>query len=130
VAGIGPLAESTDRSSSGSVTAMTATTASVPPMKRWSPTSPGARLQSYRQMPVNLYQIQTKFRDEIRPRFGLMRCREFVMKDAYSFDVDDAAASRSYEIMRDAYTRIFARCGLDFRAVEADSGTIGGSYLP
>lgn len=85
-------------------------------------------MQSYRQLPVNLYQIQTKFRDEIRPRFGLMRCREFVMKDAYSFDVDDAAASRSYEAMRDAYTRIFTRCGLDFRAVEADSGAIGGSY--
>jgi len=85
-------------------------------------------MQSYRQLPVNLYQIQTKFRDEIRPRFGLMRCREFVMKDAYSFDVDDAAASRSYEAMRAAYTRIFTRCGLDFRAVEADSGAIGGSY--
>ncbi|MCL1980199.1 MAG: proline--tRNA ligase [Proteobacteria bacterium] len=85
-------------------------------------------LQSYRQLPINLYQIQTKFRDEIRPRFGLMRGREFVMKDAYSFDVDDAGASRSYEIMRQAYTRIFERCGLEFRAVEADSGTIGGSY--
>jgi prolyl-tRNA synthetase len=85
-------------------------------------------LQSYRQLPVNLYQIQTKFRDEIRPRFGLMRGREFVMKDAYSFDVDDAGASRSYEIMRQTYTRIFERCGLEFRAVEADSGAIGGSY--
>ncbi|MBM9535869.1 proline--tRNA ligase [Desulfobulbus alkaliphilus] len=85
-------------------------------------------MQSYRQLPVNLYQIQTKFRDEIRPRFGLMRCREFVMKDAYSFDVDDAGASQSYETMRDAYHRIFTRCGLDFRAVEADSGAIGGSF--
>ncbi len=85
-------------------------------------------LQSYRQLPVNLFQIQTKFRDEIRPRFGLMRGREFVMKDAYSFDVDDAGAGRSYEIMRDAYYRIFERCGLDFRAVEADSGAIGGSF--
>jgi len=85
-------------------------------------------LQSYRQLPINLYQIQTKFRDEIRPRFGLMRGREFVMKDAYSFDVDDAGASRSYEIMRQAYYRIFERCGLDFRAVEADSGAIGGSF--
>ena len=85
-------------------------------------------LQSYRQMPINLYQIQTKFRDEIRPRFGLMRGREFVMKDAYSFDVDDAGASRSYEVMRQAYVRIFERCGLDFRAVEADSGAIGGSF--
>jgi prolyl-tRNA synthetase len=85
-------------------------------------------LQSYRQLPVNLYQIQTKFRDEIRPRFGLMRGREFVMKDAYSFDMDDAGASKSYEKMREAYFRIFERCGLDFRAVEADSGAIGGSY--
>jgi prolyl-tRNA synthetase len=85
-------------------------------------------LQSYRQLPVNLYQIQTKFRDEIRPRFGLMRGREFVMKDAYSFDVDDEGASRSYESMRRAYHRIFERCGLDFRAVEADSGAIGGSF--
>lgn len=85
-------------------------------------------LQSYRQLPVNLYQIQTKFRDEIRPRFGLMRGREFVMKDAYSFDIDDEGANRSYEIMRDAYMRIFSRCGLDFRAVEADTGSIGGSF--
>jgi prolyl-tRNA synthetase len=85
-------------------------------------------LQSYRQMPINLYQIQTKFRDEIRPRFGLMRGREFVMKDAYSFDVDDEGASRSYENMRQAYYRIFERCGLEFRAVEADSGAIGGSF--
>lgn len=85
-------------------------------------------LQSYRQLPINLYQIQTKFRDEIRPRFGLMRGREFVMKDAYSFDVDDAGASRSYEVMRQAYHRIFERCGLEFRAVEADSGAIGGSF--
>ena len=85
-------------------------------------------LQSYRQLPVNLYQIQTKFRDEIRPRFGLMRGREFVMKDAYSFDEDDTGASRSYEIMREAYNRIFTRCGLEFRAVEADSGAIGGSF--
>lgn len=85
-------------------------------------------LQSYRQLPINLYQIQTKFRDEIRPRFGLMRGREFVMKDAYSFDVNDAGASNSYEIMRQAYYRIFERCGLEFRAVEADSGAIGGSF--
>jgi len=85
-------------------------------------------LQSYRQLPKNLYQIQTKFRDEIRPRFGLMRGREFVMKDAYSFDVSDEAAGESYEKMYDAYHRIFNRCGLDFRAVEADTGTIGGSF--
>ncbi|HHD57126.1 MAG TPA: proline--tRNA ligase, partial [Desulfobulbaceae bacterium] len=80
------------------------------------------------QLPVNLYQIQTKFRDEIRPRFGLMRGREFVMKDAYSFDVDDEGASKSYEIMKESYFRIFKRCGLSFRAVEADTGSIGGSY--
>ncbi len=85
-------------------------------------------VHSYKQLPVNLYQIQTKFRDEIRPRFGLMRGREFIMKDAYSFDVSDDAASISYEKMREAYTRIFTRCGLNFRAVEADSGSIGGSF--
>ncbi len=85
-------------------------------------------VHSYRQLPLNLYQIQTKFRDEIRPRFGLMRGREFVMKDAYSFDVDDEAANEAYHRMYEAYTRIFRRCGLDFRAVEADTGTIGGSF--
>jgi len=85
-------------------------------------------IQSYKQMPINFYQIQTKFRDEIRPRFGLMRGREFIMKDAYSFDVDDEGANRSYEIMHEAYANIFRRCGLKFRAVEADTGTIGGSY--
>jgi prolyl-tRNA synthetase len=85
-------------------------------------------IQSYKQMPVNFYQIQTKFRDEIRPRFGLMRGREFIMKDAYSFDVDDEGANRSYEIMHEAYANIFRRCGLKFRAVEADTGAIGGSY--
>ena len=85
-------------------------------------------IQSYRQMPVNLYQIQNKFRDEIRPRFGVMRCREFIMKDAYSFDVDESAADRSYEIMYDTYSRIFQRCGLKFRPVEADTGSIGGSF--
>jgi len=85
-------------------------------------------IRSYRQLPVNFYQIQTKFRDEIRPRFGVMRCKEFIMKDAYSFDVDASGADKSYEIMYDAYTRIFRRCGLKFRAVEADSGSIGGSY--
>lgn len=85
-------------------------------------------IHSYKQMPINLYQIQTKFRDEIRPRFGIMRGREFIMKDAYSFDVDEEGANRSYEAMYEAYTRIFERCGLKFRAVEADTGTIGGSY--
>jgi len=85
-------------------------------------------VRSYRQLPLNLYQIQTKFRDEIRPRFGLMRGREFIMKDAYSFDLDDAGADRAYEKMYQAYRRIFKRCGLEFRAVEADSGAIGGSF--
>lgn len=85
-------------------------------------------IHSYKQMPINLYQIQTKFRDEIRPRFGLMRGREFIMKDAYSFDVDEESANRSYEIMHEAYTKIFQRCGLRFRPVEADTGSIGGSY--
>jgi prolyl-tRNA synthetase len=84
-------------------------------------------IKSYRQMPINLYQIQSKFRDEIRPRFGLMRGREFIMKDAYSFDVDENAADFSYEKMYRAYRRIFERCGLNFRAVEADTGSIGGS---
>jgi len=84
-------------------------------------------IRSYRQLPQNLYQIQTKFRDEVRPRFGLMRGREFSMKDAYSFDRDRAGAEESYRIMRDTYTAIFERCGLNFRAVEADSGKIGGS---
>ena len=85
-------------------------------------------LHSYRDLPINLYQIQTKFRDEIRPRFGLMRGREFIMKDAYSFDVSDNAAEISYRKMYEAYRRIFSRCGLDFRAVQADSGAIGGSF--
>ena len=84
-------------------------------------------VRSWRALPLNLFQIQTKFRDEMRPRAGLMRGREFIMKDAYSFDVDEAAALRSYESMYAAYERIFKRCGLDFRAVEADTGAIGGS---
>lgn len=84
-------------------------------------------VKSYRQMPLNLYQVQSKFRDEIRPRFGLMRGREFIMKDAYSFDVNSEAADSSYEKMYQAYRRIFQRCGLRFRAVEADTGSIGGS---
>lgn len=85
-------------------------------------------VKSYRQLPLNLYQIQTKFRDEIRPRFGLMRGREFIMKDAYSFDLEEADADKAYEKMYQAYRRIFKRCGLNFRAVEADSGAIGGSF--
>jgi len=85
-------------------------------------------IHSYKQLPVNLYQIQTKFRDEIRPRFGLMRGREFIMKDAYSFDKDEAGCNKSYQLMYDAYVRIFERMGLNFRIVEADSGSIGGSF--
>jgi prolyl-tRNA synthetase len=85
-------------------------------------------IRSYRQMPLNLYQIQTKFRDEIRPRFGVMRAREFIMKDAYSFDVDEAGVDISYQKMIEAYTWIFTRCGLKFRAVEAETGLIGGTF--
>lgn len=85
-------------------------------------------IQTYRQLPLNLYQIQTKFRDEIRPRFGVMRSREFGMKDAYSFDATEEGAEESYRKMFDAYNRIFDRCGLHFRPVEADSGNIGGSF--
>lgn len=85
-------------------------------------------VNSYRQLPLILYQIQTKFRDEIRPRYGVMRAREFIMKDAYSFDIDEASASESYHNMYDTYFRIFNRCGLEFRAVEADTGSIGGSF--
>ena len=85
-------------------------------------------IRSYRQMPLNLYQIQTKFRDEIRPRFGVMRAREFIMKDAYSFDVDEKGVDESYQKMVEAYIRIFTRCGLTFRAVEAETGLIGGTF--
>jgi prolyl-tRNA synthetase len=85
-------------------------------------------VRSYRDLPLNLYQIQTKFRDEIRPRFGLMRGREFMMKDGYSFDATEEGAEKSYSLMWDAYKKVFARCGLRFRAVEADSGPIGGSF--
>lgn len=84
-------------------------------------------INSYRQLPINLYQIQFKYRDEARPRFGLMRSREFIMKDAYSFDKDQEGLDQSYRDMYDAYARVFERCGLTFRAVEADSGAIGGS---
>lgn len=84
-------------------------------------------VRSYRQLPLSVYQIQNKYRDERRPRFGLMRGREFIMKDAYSFDRDEAGLDRSYQDMYDAYTNIFTRCGLNFRPVEADSGAIGGS---
>ena len=84
-------------------------------------------LRSYKQLPVNFYQIQSKFRDEIRPRFGVMRAREFLMKDAYSFHADEASLREGYQRMFDAYTRIFTRIGLKFRAVQADSGSIGGN---
>src|SRR5580700_7930296 len=84
-------------------------------------------LRSYKQLPVNFYQIQSKFRDEIRPRFGVMRAREFLMKDAYSFHVDEPSLAQGYRAMFDAYTRIFTRMGLKFRAVQADGGSIGGS---
>lgn len=84
------------------------------------------QVQSYKQLPVTLYQIQTKFRDEIRPRFGLMRGKEFIMKDAYSFDVSEEAMAESYAMMRQIYRNIFTRCGLRFTPVEADSGAIGG----
>ena len=85
-------------------------------------------VRSYRQLPLRLYQIQTKFRDEIRPRFGLMRGREFIMKDGYSYDADQNGAELSYKLMYDAYHRIFERLGLKFRAVEADTGSIGGNF--
>ncbi len=84
-------------------------------------------LRSYKQLPVNFYQIQTKFRDEIRPRFGVMRAREFIMKDAYSFHLDEESLQATYDRMHATYSRIFSRCGLDFRAVQADTGSIGGN---
>ena len=84
-------------------------------------------VRSYKQLPVNYYQIQTKFRDEIRPRFGIMRAREFLMKDAYSFHIDKTSLDETYRLMYDTYTRIFTRLGLNFRAVRADSGSIGGA---
>ncbi|OGT44615.1 MAG: proline--tRNA ligase [Gammaproteobacteria bacterium RIFCSPHIGHO2_12_FULL_38_11] len=85
-------------------------------------------LSSYKQLPINLYQIQTKFRDEIRPRFGVMRAREFLMKDSYSFHVDTDSLKETYQVMYDAYTKIFTRLGLQFRAVFADTGQIGGAF--
>jgi prolyl-tRNA synthetase len=85
-------------------------------------------IRSYKHLPANFYQIQTKFRDEIRPRFGVMRAREFIMKDAYSFHADDACLQKTYDLMHTTYTRIFTRLGLDFRPVLADTGSIGGSF--
>ena len=87
-----------------------------------------SEIKSYKQLPVNLFQIQTKFRDEIRPRFGVMRSREFIMKDAYSFHIDQASQESTYWRMHEAYSSIFTRLGLDFRAVEADTGSIGGAH--
>jgi prolyl-tRNA synthetase len=87
-----------------------------------------SEIKSYKQLPINLFQIQTKFRDEIRPRFGVMRSREFIMKDAYSFHIDQASQEQTYWRMHEAYTAIFTRLGLDFRAVEADTGAIGGAH--
>jgi prolyl-tRNA synthetase len=84
-------------------------------------------LRSYKQLPINFYQIQSKFRDEIRPRFGVMRAREFLMKDAYSFHLDSGSLQQTYDLMHATYSRIFQRCGLDFRPVAADTGSIGGS---
>jgi len=86
----------------------------------------GNEINSYRQLPITLYQIQTKFRDETRPRFGVLRSKEFIMKDAYSFDIDYEGLNKSYKLMYDAYCRIFDRCGLDYIVVEADSGAMGG----
>ena len=83
-------------------------------------------INSYKQLPITLYQIQTKFRDELRPRFGIVRSREFMMKDAYSFDADVAQLGKSYDAMYEAYCRIFDRCGLPYVIVEAESGPIGG----
>lgn len=84
-------------------------------------------LSSYKQLPLNFYQIQTKFRDEVRPRFGVMRSREFLMKDAYSFHTSQESLQETYDAMYAAYSKIFSRMGLDFRAVQADTGSIGGS---
>ena len=84
-------------------------------------------VKSYKQLPLNIYQIQTKYRDEMRPRFGLMRGREFIMKDAYSFDVDEKGLDESYKIMYETYSRIFTRLGLNFKVVLADTGAIGGN---
>jgi prolyl-tRNA synthetase len=86
-----------------------------------------AELRSYKQLPICFYQIQTKFRDEIRPRFGVMRAREFLMKDGYSFHMDEGSLDSFYQVMFDTYTQIFERLGLEFKAVEADSGNIGGA---
>src|SRR4051794_10654791 len=97
-----------------------------PPAEEVITTVAAPELSSYRDLPVNLYQVQWKYRDELRPRFGLLRAREFLMKDAYSFDRDLAGLQGSYDAMFDAYGQVFTRCGLTFRAVKAQSGEIGG----
>ena len=121
-----PQRRSTATSCSGSPTARTRPTASRRRPKRWSPRSWPRSTARYRDLPVNLYQINWKYRDEIRPRFGLLRGREFLMKDAYSFDLDGDGLRESYRQMYDAYHRVFERCGLTFRPVEAQSGEMGG----
>ena len=98
------------------------------PPKKSSPIWPAKTCPSYKQLPFCLYQFGTKFRDEIRPRFGVMRAREFYMKDAYSFCATEEQASDWYQRMYDAYTRVFTRCGFKFKAVEADTGAIGGNF--
>ena len=118
---------STGRTCCASRTAINATSSCSRRPRKSSPTSRGKEFKSYKQLPINLYHIQTKFRDEVRPRFGVMRSREFIMKDAYSFDADKTAMLKSYQTMYDAYVRIFTRLGLTFRAVSADTGQIGGS---
>ena len=128
VAGERPLAVLRPGAAATSRIARAQTSASARRTRRSSPTSSARTCKSYKQLPINLFQIQTKFRDEIRPRFGLMRGREFIMKDAYSFHVDDADADSEYWRMFEAYKRIFTRLGVKFRPVEADSGAIGGSF--
>jgi len=119
---------STAKSSFGSRTATTATRASAPPTKRSSPTFVRNEVQSYRQLPLNLYQVQTKSATRSGPRFGLMRGSRVYYEGRLLFDVDDAGAEESYRKMHEAYTRIFERCGLEFVPVEADTGAIGGSF--
>ena len=115
------------RACCASRTATSAISVSVRPMRRSITDLVRRSVRSYRELPINLYQIQTKFRDELRPRFGLMRGREFIMKDAYSFHTDVDDCRREYDNMYQTYKRIFSRCGLSFRPVEADTGAIGGS---
>ena len=111
------------------MTVMSATFVWAQPMRRSSPDLFRREVHSYRQLPVNFYQIQTKFRDERRPRFGVMRAREFAMKDAYSFHLDQASFDATYQEMYRCYERILTRMELEFRAVQADTGNIGGDNL-